>query len=178
VWFWLVYTKASQRSQSLHYQVTAYPGYMDLAREAGSELMHSGITLAELADQIEQTELEIWNAVNQKEMKLKPFRHGLPVTRSNVVAEIVVAWDQVAAWSKSLPCLVDEAVTRASLGRIELFCLDGHDALLVETIRQAGIRQIITDDGDFVTVPHIQVFTANRGALRAAAAQGKLMKRK
>lgn len=151
---------------------------MDLAREARSEFMHSGITLAELADQIEQTELEIWNSVNHNEMKLKPFRHGLPDTRANVVAEIVVAWDQVAAWSKSLPCLVDEAVTRASLGRIELFCLDGHDALLVETIRQAGIRQIITDDGDFVTVPHLQVFTANRGALRAAADQGKLMKRK
>jgi len=36
---------------------------------------------------------------------------------------------------------------------------------------------VITDDGDYVTVPGIKVFTANRNAITAAANQGKLLTR-
>ncbi|MBD2773542.1 hypothetical protein [Iningainema tapete] len=39
---------------------------------------------------------------------------------------------------------------------------------------KAGIVKIITDDGDYVTVPGIKVFTANIGAIAAAGSQGKL----
>jgi hypothetical protein len=40
---------------------------------------------------------------------------------------------------------------------------------------KAGVTQIITDDGDYVTVPGIKVFTANSGAIAAAKSQGKLL---
>jgi hypothetical protein len=36
---------------------------------------------------------------------------------------------------------------------------------------------VITDDGDFATVPDIQVFAANRNVVNAARTQGKLLKR-
>jgi hypothetical protein len=39
------------------------------------------------------------------------------------------------------------------------------------------ITQIITDDGDFVTVPEIILFTANNNVVRAAKAQCKLLTR-
>ncbi|WP_269086254.1 hypothetical protein [Trichormus sp. NMC-1] len=44
-------------------------------------------------------------------------------------------------------------------------------------MRQESINKIITDDGDFVTVPDIQVFTANPRAIAAANNQGKLITR-
>ena len=42
---------------------------------------------------------------------------------------------------------------------------------------KAGIVKIITDDGDFSTVPNILVFTSNVNVIQAAKVQGKLLKR-
>jgi hypothetical protein len=42
---------------------------------------------------------------------------------------------------------------------------------------KASVTQIITDDGDYVTVPGIKVFTANTSAIAAAGSQGKLLVR-
>ena len=42
---------------------------------------------------------------------------------------------------------------------------------------KAGVVQVITDDGDYVTVPGIKVFTANHNVIRAARNQGKLITR-
>jgi hypothetical protein len=44
-------------------------------------------------------------------------------------------------------------------------------------MKNNGIVQIITDDGDFATVAGIQVFTANRTILNAARSHGKLQTR-
>jgi hypothetical protein len=44
-------------------------------------------------------------------------------------------------------------------------------------MRSHGVVQVITDDGDFSTVPGIQVFTANRNVIQAARAQGRLITR-
>lgn len=44
-------------------------------------------------------------------------------------------------------------------------------------MEKAGIVQVITDDGDYVTVPGIKVFTANRNVIEAARNQGKLITR-
>ncbi|GAA6617406.1 hypothetical protein [Scytonema sp. NUACC26] len=48
---------------------------------------------------------------------------------------------------------------------------------MLEAIDKAGVTQIITDDGDYVSVPGITVFTANTGALAAASSQGQLLVR-
>ena len=40
-----------------------------------------------------------------------------------------------------------------------------------------GMIQVITDDGDFATVPGIQVFTANRNVIQTAQTQGRLLNR-
>jgi hypothetical protein len=47
----------------------------------------------------------------------------------------------------------------------------------VEAMSANGIAQIMTDDGDYVTVPGIPVFTANFNAMAQAHAQGKLRAR-
>jgi hypothetical protein len=40
----------------------------------------------------------------------------------------------------------------------------------------AGINQVLTD-GDYCTVPGLQLFTANRQVIEASRAQGKLLTR-
>jgi len=41
-------------------------------------------------------------------------------------------------------------------------------------MKNNGVVQVITDDGDFTTVSGIQMFTANRNFITAARNQGKL----
>jgi predicted nucleic acid-binding protein len=177
VWFWMHYTKASQAGLSAPYQVSAYSTYMDRARQVKARFVHSGITLAELAHRIEHAEFEIWKGISKEDVGLKHFRHSLREQRAEVVDETVLAWRLIETWSEIAECAIDRNVTEASLARIERFCIDGHDALLVATLRAAAITQVITDDADFVTVPHLQVFTANKAALRSAEMQGKLTRR-
>jgi hypothetical protein len=55
--------------------------------------------------------------------------------------------------------------------------LDGYDSLIIHAAQTANIDQIITDDIDFVTVPDITVFTANRNVLSAAKSQNRLLTR-
>jgi hypothetical protein len=44
---------------------------------------------------------------------------------------------------------------------------------MVENMAKAGVVQVLTDDGDFCTVPGIHVFTANQSVISAAFTQKK-----
>jgi len=44
-------------------------------------------------------------------------------------------------------------------------------------MKKHGITNIITDDGDFVTISEIKVFTTNKNALKAAQQQQKIIRR-
>lgn len=76
-----------------------------------------------------------------------------------------------------LTVLIDAPTTSAALNRIQTEKVDGYDLFILESMKNHGVVQVITDDGDFSTVPDIQVFTANRNVIRAARDQGKLVSR-
>lgn len=79
--------------------------------------------------------------------------------------------------AQTLDLQIDEQVTNAALSRLSSQPLDGYDLFILEAISKAGVVKVITDDGDFVTVPGIQIFTANHPVIKTAQSQGKLMKR-
>ncbi len=171
VWYWLTYTKASTSSR--WYQVTDYPSYLAKACAAQALLLYCGLSLAELAHIIEKTEREIFSAT----LNPKEYRHNYPVERANVVAEVQAAWSQVISIAVSTDITVDESTTNASLVRFQTQPLDGYDLLILEAMDRGGTVKIITDDGDYVTVPGIQIFTANQNAIAAANNQSKLLVR-
>lgn len=169
VWYWLTYTKAS--TSAFPYQITDYPTYIAKAFSAQSLLLYCGLSLSELAHLIEKTEKEIFSS----NLKLKEYRHNYPVERANVVAEIQAAWSQVTSIAASTDITVDAVTTNACLNRFSNQQLDGYDLLILEAMDEEGIVQVITDDGDYVTVPGIRVFTANQNVLTAARNQSKLL---
>ena len=73
--------------------------------------------------------------------------------------------------------MVDENTTNESLLRFQTQLLDGYDLLILEAMNKVGVKKIITDDGDYLTVPGIQVFTANNNFINTARNQGKLLVR-
>jgi predicted nucleic acid-binding protein len=171
VWYWLTYTKAS--TSALPYQITDYPSYLAKARSAQALLSYCGLSLAELAHNIEQVEKQIFAPA----LKSKEFRHNYPRQRANFVAEVQTAWSQVKSIATSTDITIDDPTTNAALTRFQTQLLDGYDLLILEAMDKAGIVQIITDDGDYLTVPGIKVFTANKNAIAAAATQSKLLVR-
>ncbi len=170
-WYWYTYTNASISSRP--YQITEYPSYVAKAISANSLLLYCGLSLAELAHNIEQTEREIFSST----LKLKEYRHNFPNERAKVVAEVQSAWSQVTSTAVCTDVLVSEDTSNAALTRFQTQLLDGYDLLILEAMDKAGVTKIITDDGDYVTVPGIKVFTANGGAIAAAISQGKLLVR-
>jgi len=174
VWFWFAYTKASM---SQWYQ-SLYPDYLKRCLVVGSTLVKTGLSLSELAHIIEKTEFDIFSA-NSACVKIskKEYRHNLPVERANVVAEIESVWNQIDPIGIQMEVRVEESLTRAALLRLKEYCLDGYDAITIETFLKTSFKNILTDDGDFVTVKGITVFTANRNVIDQARTQGKLLTR-
>lgn len=179
VWYWLTYTRASQADRPpMSYQINDYPSYIAKALAAKSHLHSCGLSLAELAHRIEITELEVYaRTTGFDKNKKKEFRHNHNSQRSNVITETKAAWSQVKTMAKTIGVQIDEPATDAALLRMATQPLDGYDVFILEAISNAGVVKVITDDGDYVTVPGIQVFTANQNVITAAQNQGKLITR-
>jgi predicted nucleic acid-binding protein len=181
VWYWLTYSKASQCARPpAYYQISKYPSYTNSALRAGARIFQSGLSLAELSHLIEKAEYEIFSKANpaifpNPNQFDKNFRHDRARERVQAVSEIQAAWALVNSLAEPLTITIDSPMTTTALNRLQTAKVDGYDLFILESMRIHGVRQIITDDGDFVTVPGIQVFTANRNVLEAARDQGKLI---
>ena len=173
VWYWLTYSKATSYKLS---QLSEYPIYLNKALSTKSRIHHSGLSLAELAHLIERTEREIYE---KKVCLIKPkeYRHNLAGERSRVFLEIQTAWGQVIDLADPLAITIDELATTEALNRFQSEKVDGYDLFILESMRNHGVAQIITDDGDFAAVCDIQVFTANRNVIKAARNQSMLLAR-
>lgn len=183
VWYWMTYSRASQRVRSpAYYQTSNYPYYCNAALRAGARIFQSSLSLAELAHLIEQSEYEIFAQANPaifpNPSKFdKNFRHDRINEREQAISEIKAAWAQVVSLAEPLTSTIDLHITTNVLNRLQTEKVDGYDLFILESMRIHGVVQVITDDGDFSTVPGIQVFTANRNVLQTARAQGRSVTR-
>jgi predicted nucleic acid-binding protein len=174
VWYWMTYTKASAKS----YQTHDYQKYVNSLLAAGSKAFYNGLSLAEIAHQIEKTELAIFNrSKTSLEINLKEFRHNHILERNKVVGEIETAWAQVKSMAEFLELTIDALITDSSLNRLKTQKVDGYDLFFLELMAQHHITQILTDDGDFATIPGIKMFTSNINVINAARQQNKLLNR-
>jgi hypothetical protein len=176
VWYWTTYSRANEAdTRPKTYQINNYPTYIAKAISSKSQLCRCGLSFAELAHLIEKTELEIYSRTTGfDKTKKKEFRHNHSPQRANFVAEVQAVWSQVKIMAKAIDIQINEATTDNVLSRLSTQQLDGYDLFILEAISRAGVVKIITDDGDYVTVPDIQVFTANKNIITAAQNQRKL----
>ena len=135
-----------------------------------------GFASLELAHLIEQNERNLY-AGAVAAVTTKEYRHNLSSERGRVVREVQNTWARVKLDSQTLPLLIDDPVTDAALLRFATQPVDGYDLFLLEGLSAAGLTQILTDDGDYCTVPGLQVFTANPRVIAAARSAGLLLSR-
>ena len=175
VWYWMTYSRASTAGAKV-YQIRSYPTYTNSALAANATIYQSGVSIAELSHIIEKSEREIFNKTNPV-VSTKEYRHNFPVERASVCLEINSACMQVLALGESMDISIDSEVVKSALSHLKACSVDGYDLFLLEAMAARGVTQVITDDGDFATVPGITVFTANRNIVQAAKTQGKLIVR-
>jgi len=173
IWYWMTYPYATTSTPS---QITDYPGYLNNALSVGAKIYHSGLSLAELAHSIEKTEREIYER-RAGTIKAKEYRHNLPAERSRVVSQLEAAWGVVKSLGELLDATIEPTTVNASLVRYKTNLVDGYDLFILESMQKNGIVQIITDDGDYSSVPAIKVFTANKNVVAAARLQNRLIAR-
>jgi hypothetical protein len=177
VWYWLVYPSAGASPGSVTpAQMTIYSDYLRDCIAAGARVFHAGLCLAELAHLIEQNERDLY-AGAVASVTTKEYRHNVPSERARVVGEVHNSWRDVKAQSQPLPLTIDDRVTDAALARFATQPVDGYDLFLLEALSAAGLSQVLSDDGDFCTVPGIQLFTANSRVVAAARSAGLLVVR-
>lgn len=177
VWFWMTYTRAG--SSALFYQLLDYPGYVDKVLENGGHVYQSAMAFAELAHLIERAEFNIYkkNLRNQQQINSKEFRHNCTVERENVLKEIEAAWVQVKSLGEPLDAVINNSFVDSALSGKRDRKVDGYDLFNLKLMSDYNIKQIITDDGDFATIPGIRVFTSNKNVLHAARTQNMILKR-
>lgn len=181
VLFWLSYTNASYaKSGPKQYQLTDYEKYLKAVTQAGGLLFWCGLSFSELAHRIEQTEFEIAKAYGAtKATNAKAHRHDDPAEWQRVVGEIASAWDLVKSVAKPIPAgaVIDEKATQQALTDMPNSGLGGYDIFFVQLLTSGALTGILSDDGDFCTVPNITLCTANQSVLAAAKAQKKIVTR-
>ncbi|HHV41890.1 MAG TPA: PIN domain-containing protein [Clostridiaceae bacterium] len=180
VWLWMTYSNAGHDEPNWRAALMAkYVTFVQDAVINNGKVYCCGLSLAELSHIIEKTEREIHEASTGTSIKAKEYRHNFTIQRTRIVVKVQNAWNQVFTVEehKPLSITIDSSTTTAALNRLQTEKVDGYDLFILESMRSHGVEQVITDDGDFVTVPGIQVFTANRNALQAARAQGRLITR-
>ena len=155
------------------HQDCKYTPYIKKALYAMSSLLYCGLSLAEIAHVIEKQEREVFSPT----LNAKEYRYNYPAERDKVVRQVQRTWNYIKRTGKSADISVNQDATQDALNRFQTQLLDGYDLFILEAMKKAGIDQIITDDGDYVTVPGIRVFTANWSAIAAARSQGKLLLR-
>lgn len=171
-WYWLYYPRASQNLSAFQ---APYPDYISRALKAKATLYCSALSFAELAHNIEKTEREIYANQANRTISTKDFRYDYANQRRKVVTLITETWGDVMSVSTLLDTNLDSAFMHSSLTLFPSAGLDGYDLFMAETALKTGTTQIITDDGDYATVPGLIVFTSNRNTIQAARLAKKLI---
>lgn len=173
IWIWLTYPPATIMAQP--YQAIDYPEFISRAGSVGATLAHVGTAFAEIAFRIENIEFEAYKALHPNVHK-KAFRRRTGARR-RVTRSIRASWEQMNQFSAPLDVSVSAVDMSSVVNMVLTLPLDGYDALFLHAAAREGIRDIISDDGDFAAVADIRLFTANRSVISAATAQGRLSTR-
>jgi predicted nucleic acid-binding protein len=167
VWYWFTYvpSKVMQMAKKpLPYQVADYAAFIEKALNNHAHLYHCPLNLAELSGIIETAEFDYYNMVNGSTIKKKAYRKIAP-ERAGVSNEINLAWATISSLSSHMATVLTESSENEVLTSFPLTSLDTYDCFYTQLMKQNGIVNIISDDGDFGTCPTSTVFTSNKRLL-------------
>lgn len=170
VFLWLGYSRLTLDAGEIR-RSRPYLAFIARALNKGAKIHCTALNLVEAIHSVQRIECRL--AMGDGD--LKRFRAD-PANRSQILREVEALWATASQQSSLVPATLgvsEFSNMMANQGESEM---DAYDMAIVETVHAAGIPYIISNDRDLVTYDTpVIVATANRDALAAAAAQGKLV---
>lgn len=171
VWFWATYVPSRKMVLPNHprdYQINDYPAFLERAIGDGANLCHSTLTLAEISNVIEATELDIYRKqIGNDFFDKKEFRR-IKDLRAHVLTEIEMAWKTINTMSTCIDVRLDLKFADDSRRILAEGEVDPFDAFIIQTMRASKIDYIVTDDHDFCAIGDQILVTANKKSLKEA----------
>lgn len=163
------------------YQVDAYPKWWASVRKAGGQFFTSAAILEELVRLVESAELETAqlmdpNAVREDRFDRKAERYHCAGQLRTIRQTALSILDKVEREVPLLPAFQNatDGWRRGTELWLDSFS-DVTDATLAANAKYGSVPHIVSDDCDLITLDGVTVYTANRSAVQAAEAAGKLV---
>lgn len=154
-------------------------GYMEVIDgllEASATLKWSCFSYPEVANTIEGYCFDLFKSQSGQECSKKRYRHEMPTQRLKVVTKIQETWGAI---TKSGSPLGEYSVRASGLDDLTIdyrnYAVDPYDLFMIDSLKSHGLKYILTNDRDFLTVPGIEVITLHKSALVDAAGANMLM---
>ena len=173
IWYWLTYEGANIESQKPKYAEFINKIY----NHKNFELLYSHLSYGELAHIIEIDKYKKYKETHSNCHKVKEFRKvsGEREDVSNSVRASIVFMDKISASDEKFVEVLNYISGEEFVNTLKNTTLDGTDVLMANFISHNAIKNIVTDDGDFLSIEGINVFTYNERSIEEAKKQDKLL---
>lgn len=177
IWLWLYYPALTlTNGGAMKQQAIIYPKYFSDGQAQKTTFYSTGLVYAELAHIIERTQRTIYEKLSNQ-LDPKVYRHDYFRERLKITKLISEAWQDITAYSQLLDINLNNLFMQNSTSLFTRVGVDGYDVFTAQLAKQSNVTGILTDDGDFATVPGLTIFTANKNVINLAAQAKKLITR-
>lgn len=152
-----------------------------LVNNTNVTLYRSKLSYTEIANCVDRDAFDEFKKRDKSKfgnLSRKEFRH-MSKQRAGVVDQIISSIKQLESFTNDVADDdYDEVLNYVTESSFEVMIketlLDPTDMFMVDFMRQNGVSNIITDDGDYLTAKGINVFTLNQHSIRVAKKENKL----
>lgn len=143
------------------YQTDIYPQFISDLIDNGNKLVTTIYNCMELLHLIEKRQLDLHNINNSSTIRLKNFRNNAK-ERLDVKNECDVVFEQIKELYDIRKFVIEIEALDEFIQQFEKHKCDNFDYNTLKYYREENIKNIITDDQDFISFSGINVYTANR----------------
>lgn len=172
IWYKITY-EANPELVNLYPQVLS-----SLLNDARTKLLRSKLSFSELANLIDRYNWQGYQNTHHR-LPRKAYRQ-LTTERQVVISAIDNRLKQVETYTDDVESDRFEEVLNyiTESNFVETLAesyLDPTDAMMINIIRENGVKNVITDDKDYLSVSDIYLFTLNGKAIERAKREDKLL---
>lgn len=162
VLIWTHYSKASNPNLRTHpYQVIEYPNFVAKLLVNGNKIITTNLNITELVNVVEKNQYRIYKAINnQKSLKFKDYRN-IVAERQEYKKEIDAMMLEIKAIYGSQVEIIeisDEKIQEFQKNIYNNKC-DVFDYIIINYLKEKGIKNYISDDKDFLTIEDINLYS-------------------
>lgn len=162
VLYWMHYSRCSTTG----YQIVNYPQFISDLMSRHASFVTTSCNISELLSLVERKEYEIYRASNVVK-NIKEFRK-IKSERINVQQELEIIMMQIESMYSIQDFNLDFSLLSKFVDDFTNNRCDTNDYSILTYLKDAGVNNVISDDGDFITYSGINVYTANENIINEA----------